>query len=104
MYHDLPRSASFWSFLLAVDEDLAAARPSGISSTTASGKSSLASSGGCSPGAYGRTTVGRPAMTPINAFSDPAGKRPIPAGASLSPKIRPWHLDRLAIVYVRQRP
>jgi hypothetical protein len=23
MYHDLPRSASFWSFLLAVDEDLA---------------------------------------------------------------------------------
>jgi hypothetical protein len=24
MYHDLPRSASFWSFLLAVDEDLAA--------------------------------------------------------------------------------
>ena len=24
MYHDLPRTASFWSFLLAVDEDLAA--------------------------------------------------------------------------------
>jgi hypothetical protein len=24
MYHDLPRSASFWAFLLAVDEDLAA--------------------------------------------------------------------------------
>jgi hypothetical protein len=24
MYHDLPRSASFWSFLLAVDDDLAA--------------------------------------------------------------------------------
>jgi len=24
MYHDLPRSSSFWSFLLAVDEDLAA--------------------------------------------------------------------------------
>ncbi len=24
MYHDLPRSASFWSFLLTVDEDLAA--------------------------------------------------------------------------------
>ncbi len=24
MYHDLSRSASFWSFLLAVDEDLAA--------------------------------------------------------------------------------
>jgi hypothetical protein len=24
MYHDLPRSASFWPFLLAVDEDLAA--------------------------------------------------------------------------------
>ncbi len=23
MYHDLPRSASFWSFLLTVDEDLA---------------------------------------------------------------------------------
>ncbi len=23
MYHDLPRPASFWSFLLAVDEDLA---------------------------------------------------------------------------------
>ena len=23
MYHDLPRTASFWSFLLAVDEDLA---------------------------------------------------------------------------------
>ena len=24
MYHDLPASASFWLFLLAVDEDLAA--------------------------------------------------------------------------------
>ena len=23
MYHDLPATASFWSFLLAVDEDLA---------------------------------------------------------------------------------
>jgi len=23
MYHDLPASASFWSFLLTVDEDLA---------------------------------------------------------------------------------
>ena len=23
MYHDLPRFASFWSFLLTVDEDLA---------------------------------------------------------------------------------
>jgi hypothetical protein len=23
MYHDLPRSARFWSFLLAVDQDLA---------------------------------------------------------------------------------
>ena len=23
MYHDLPRTTSFWSFLLAVDEDLA---------------------------------------------------------------------------------
>jgi DNA invertase Pin-like site-specific DNA recombinase len=41
-------------------------------------------------------------MTPINAPSDTPGKRPVPAGASFPPKIRSWHLDRLAIVPVRQ--
>ena len=41
-------------------------------------------------------------MTPTNAASNHAGKRPAPAGLSRSPKIQPWHLDRLAIVYVRQ--
>ena len=27
MYHDLPRTARFWSFLLAVDQDLAETDP-----------------------------------------------------------------------------
>ena len=41
-------------------------------------------------------------MTPINAASHHTGNGPAPAGLFRSPKIQPWHLDRLAIVYVRQ--
>jgi DNA invertase Pin-like site-specific DNA recombinase len=41
-------------------------------------------------------------MTPTNATSNQSIKRPAPAGPSLSPKIQPWHLDRLAVVYIRQ--
>ena len=36
-----------------------------------------------------------------NAGSNQAGRRPAHA-PSISPKIQPWHLDRLAIVYIRQ--
>ena len=41
-------------------------------------------------------------MTPVNAATHHTGNRPAPAGLFRSPKIQPWHLDRLAIVYVRQ--
>ena len=41
-------------------------------------------------------------MTPVNAAPRHTGDRPAPAGLSRSPKIQPWHLDRIAIVYVRQ--
>src|SRR5947207_13566184 len=41
-------------------------------------------------------------MTPINSASNNVGKGPAPAGLSRSPKVQPWHLDRLAIDYVRQ--
>ena len=40
-------------------------------------------------------------MTLNNAGSNQAGRRPAHA-PSISPKIQPWHLDRLAIVYIRQ--
>src|SRR3954463_2824099 len=41
-------------------------------------------------------------MTPNSAVTNLTGKGPVPAGRSCSPKIQAWHLDRLAIVYVRQ--
>ena len=41
-------------------------------------------------------------MTPVNAAPRHTGNRPAPAGLFRSPKIQPWHLDRLAVVYVRQ--
>src|SRR3954464_3537063 len=41
-------------------------------------------------------------MTPNSAVTNLTGKGPLPAGRSCSPKIQAWHLDRLAIVYVRQ--
>src|SRR3954467_130446 len=41
-------------------------------------------------------------MTLINPASHRTGKRPAPAGLFRAPKIQSWHLDRLAIVYVRQ--
>ena len=41
-------------------------------------------------------------MTPINPTSNQAGTRPVSADPSLSPKVKSWHLDRLAVVYVRQ--
>jgi DNA invertase Pin-like site-specific DNA recombinase len=41
-------------------------------------------------------------MTPINAALNHTGNRPAPASLLRSPKIQPWHLDRLAIDYVRQ--
>jgi hypothetical protein len=41
-------------------------------------------------------------MTPVNASPHLTGQRPAPAGLFRAPKIQPWHLDRLAIVYVRQ--
>src|SRR5512135_1481061 len=41
-------------------------------------------------------------MTPISAATTHAGKRPPPAGFSRPPKIQSWHLDRLAVVYIRQ--
>jgi DNA invertase Pin-like site-specific DNA recombinase len=41
-------------------------------------------------------------MTLVNAAPHHRGNRPAPAGPSRSPKIQPWHLDRMAIVYVRQ--
>ena len=41
-------------------------------------------------------------MTRTNPTSNQAARRPISADPSLSPKIKSWHLDRLAVVYVRQ--
>ena len=41
-------------------------------------------------------------MTPTNPTSNQAGTRPVSADPSLSPKVKSWHLDRLAVVYVRQ--
>ena len=41
-------------------------------------------------------------MTPVNAAPHHTGQRPAPAGLFRAPKIQPWHLDRLAVVYVRQ--
>ena len=41
-------------------------------------------------------------MTPINTAANPTGKAPTPTGLSRPSKIQPWHLDRLAVVYVRQ--
>ena len=41
-------------------------------------------------------------MTPVNPAPHHTGQRPAPAGLFRAPKIQPWHLDRLAVVYVRQ--
>src|SRR5512135_1372547 len=41
-------------------------------------------------------------MTPISAATYRTGKGQVEAGLSRSPKIQSWHLDRLAVVYVRQ--
>ena len=41
-------------------------------------------------------------MTPDNGPTNRPNKVPVQVGLWHSPKIRPWHLDRLAIVYVRQ--
>ena len=41
-------------------------------------------------------------MTPVNPVPHQTGQRPAPAGLFRAPKIQPWHLDRLAVVYVRQ--
>ncbi len=41
-------------------------------------------------------------MTRTNPNSNQGGRRPVPADPSLSPKIKSWHLDRLAVVYVRR--
>jgi DNA invertase Pin-like site-specific DNA recombinase len=41
-------------------------------------------------------------MTLISAGTNRTGKGPVPADLSRSLKIQPWHLDRLAVVYVRQ--
>jgi Resolvase, N terminal domain len=41
-------------------------------------------------------------MTPVNSPPDRSGKDSQHPDLMRSPKIRSWHLDRLAIVYVRQ--
>lgn len=41
-------------------------------------------------------------MTPGSGSPDRSGKGPAQVSQWRSPKIQPWHLDRLAIVYVRQ--
>ncbi len=41
-------------------------------------------------------------MTPVNAAPQCTGDRSAPGGPFRSPKIQSWHLDRMAIVYVRQ--
>src|SRR3954466_2177909 len=41
-------------------------------------------------------------MTPLNTAANPPGKGPASAGLARPSKIQPWHLDRLAVVYVRQ--
>ena len=41
-------------------------------------------------------------MTPANPAPHHTGPRPAPAGLFRAAKIQPWHLDRLAVVYVRQ--
>ena len=41
-------------------------------------------------------------MTPVNAVVNHTGKGSVSAGLSRPSKIQPWHLDRLAVVYVRQ--
>jgi hypothetical protein len=41
-------------------------------------------------------------MTFTNAPANDAFRKPLTDGRIFSPKIHPWHIDRLAIVYVRQ--
>src|SRR5271168_5350028 len=41
-------------------------------------------------------------MTFANTPAKDAIRKPAPDGRTFSPKIHPWHIDRLAIVYVRQ--
>jgi hypothetical protein len=41
-------------------------------------------------------------MTPNNGATNRPSTDPVQAALWRSSKIRPWHLDRLAIVYVRQ--
>jgi DNA invertase Pin-like site-specific DNA recombinase len=41
-------------------------------------------------------------MTPVNPALHHTGQRPAPAGLVRAPKVQNWHLDRLAVVYVRQ--
>jgi DNA invertase Pin-like site-specific DNA recombinase len=41
-------------------------------------------------------------MTPTNPLSNQEGRKLAPANLSPSSKIQPWHLDRLAVVYIRQ--
>src|SRR5512138_64017 len=41
-------------------------------------------------------------MTPISAATNRTSKGQVEAGLSRSSKLQPWHLDRLAVVYVRQ--
>src|SRR5437764_10243247 len=41
-------------------------------------------------------------MTPANPAPHHTGQRPAPPSLFRTHKIQPWHLDRLAIVYVRQ--
>jgi hypothetical protein len=41
-------------------------------------------------------------MTPTNPLSNQEGRKLAPASLSPSSRIQPWHLDRLAIVYIRQ--
>src|SRR5512135_3675395 len=41
-------------------------------------------------------------MTPVNAAANHTGKGSVSAGLARPSKIQPWHLDRLAVVYVRQ--
>lgn len=41
-------------------------------------------------------------MTPVDAAANPTGKGPVSAALTRPSKIQPWHLDRLAVVYVRQ--
>src|SRR5262249_15112909 len=74
----------------------------------ASDNNSPASSAKSSPGSFSRAAEGRARMTTLNSPPSPSASLPSPRPQTplVEPprpgKLQPWHLERLAVVYVRQ--